>query len=143
MAVTQKQKQQIKEEAGFRCAVPNCNITSPLEVHHIIHQANGGTNDNTNLICLCAGCHGRHHLGEIPAQSIQNYKIRARRIYLAFAQHEYNFLAALAQGFPVELTPETRNIGSRLEQENFVTVTELETGNFQLHITDAGREFLA
>lgn len=142
MAVTPKQKREIKEEAGFKCAIPNCNATSPLEIHHIVHQANGGTDNNDNLICLCGNCHGRYHLGEIPVQSINNYKLRVRRISLAFFPHEYNYLAALNHGEIIELNPENVNMARRLEEENFVTIIELDNGQFELNITAAGTQFI-
>jgi 5-methylcytosine-specific restriction endonuclease McrA len=34
-----------------------CNNTSDLEVHHILPQSKGGTDDWTNLVTLCYACH--------------------------------------------------------------------------------------
>lgn len=142
MAISTNQRRRIKEEAGFRCAVPHCNATSPLELHHIIYQANGGQDTDDNLICLCASCHGRHHAGEIPTASIRGYKLRARKISLALFPHEYNYLASLAQGQLIELSAETINMARRLQTEGFVNINEVENGNFQLAITTEGREFI-
>ena len=36
-----------------------------LEVHHIIFRRNGGSDEETNLITLCAACHDKLHKGEI------------------------------------------------------------------------------
>ncbi len=33
---------------------PGCNHPRFLEVHHIVPQSKGGTNDPTNLACLCS-----------------------------------------------------------------------------------------
>jgi len=142
MAVTQAQKRRIKQEAGFKCAVPTCTQTSPLEIHHIVHRHNGGTDEDENLICLCAGCHGRYHLNEITAQAITEYKQRLRRISLILAVHEYGFLEALFRGQSVELDNATLNLGGRLERNGLVTVTDLQNGQFRLNITPNGRAFI-
>lgn len=36
-----------------------------LEVHHIVHKKNGGSDDSVNLICLCKLCHDKIHSGSI------------------------------------------------------------------------------
>ncbi len=38
---------------------------SKLHVHHIIFRSNGGSDDESNLICLCSECHKKLHLGQI------------------------------------------------------------------------------
>lgn len=38
---------------------------SRIEVHHIIHRANGGSDEQENLICLCKTCHDKVHEGKI------------------------------------------------------------------------------
>lgn len=43
-----------------RCGEDNFFI---LEVHHIIEQAEGGTDDFENLELLCGNCHNEHHRG--------------------------------------------------------------------------------
>ena len=49
-----------------RCEV--CNGTVGLEAHHIQHQAAGGDNKASNLVCLCAKCHDDHHGGRLVIQ---------------------------------------------------------------------------
>ena len=34
-------------------------LTPAHEVHHILPLANGGTNDNSNLMALCKSCHSK------------------------------------------------------------------------------------
>ena len=41
-----------------------CGEKRTLEVHHIISRANGGTNDENNLITLCRLCHIEKHKDE-------------------------------------------------------------------------------
>ena len=36
-----------------------------LEVHHIVHRKNEGSDDSENLICLCKECHDKVHTGTI------------------------------------------------------------------------------
>src|SRR5262249_9554731 len=40
-----------------------CGNANPehLQQHHLIARANGGTDDETNLITLCVRCHGKAH----------------------------------------------------------------------------------
>ncbi len=46
-----------------RCQV--CQARTGLETHHIRHQAEGGGNEPSNLVCLCTGCHDDHHAGRL------------------------------------------------------------------------------
>ena len=48
---------------GGRCRVPGCRSTRALEIHHLVHRADGGTNDVMNLILSCSSCHLAHHRG--------------------------------------------------------------------------------
>lgn len=55
-------RQQAKDRDGNKCAI--CGRTEYLEVHHIKHKADGGTDDLDNLITLCDCCHIDKHRGE-------------------------------------------------------------------------------
>jgi hypothetical protein len=46
-----------------RCAVPGCDVSHGLEVHHIRHWEDGGLTDTGNLIALCHHHHKVHHQG--------------------------------------------------------------------------------
>lgn len=50
------------ERDGRKCVL--CGSTDNLEVHHIKHRADGGTDDLDNLTTLCARCHAKQHEGE-------------------------------------------------------------------------------
>ncbi|MFT5433213.1 MAG: hypothetical protein ACI9OJ_003918, partial [Myxococcota bacterium] len=50
---------------GYRCAAPKCRNSTWLEVHHIVHRADSGTNAYLNLACLCSQHHGLHHEGKL------------------------------------------------------------------------------
>ena len=46
------------------CRNPLCSATKGLEVHHVVHWANGGPTDTYNLGALCRHCHRAHHAGK-------------------------------------------------------------------------------
>ncbi|HEX7842145.1 MAG TPA: HNH endonuclease signature motif containing protein [Kofleriaceae bacterium] len=50
---------------GGRCRVPGCRSSRGLEIHHLIHRADGGTHDASNLALVCAACHQGHHDGRL------------------------------------------------------------------------------
>jgi len=64
-----------------RCAVCDSSLKG-LEVHHIQHQANGGDNKASNLVCLCAKCHDDHHGGRLV---IEGWKETATGRFLAWS----------------------------------------------------------
>ena len=45
------------------CAVPGCEQTLGLRVHHVEHWADGGETTKENCICLCRRCHWLVHEG--------------------------------------------------------------------------------
>src|ERR1044071_9385470 len=50
---------------GGRCRVPGCRSARGLEIHHLVHRADGGTNEASNLALLCSSCHLAHHSGAL------------------------------------------------------------------------------
>lgn len=52
---------------------------SRLEVHHIIFRRNNGSDDESNLICLCKTCHDKLHNGEISLK--KNGKVKGQLKY--------------------------------------------------------------
>jgi hypothetical protein len=50
---------------GGRCRVDGCRSSRGLEVHHIVHRADGGSHDPLNLAILCSACHLAHHRGAL------------------------------------------------------------------------------
>lgn len=47
------------------CRVPGCGSRVRLDLHHLIHRRDGGTNDTWNLIALCPHHHRMHHRGRL------------------------------------------------------------------------------
>ncbi|MBC7977357.1 MAG: HNH endonuclease [Myxococcales bacterium] len=51
-------------DAG-RCRVPGCRSSRGLELHHLVHRADGGGHDASNIALLCSACHLSHHAGTL------------------------------------------------------------------------------
>src|SRR4051794_3943382 len=66
----------ILRECGYRCAVPTCNTTLAMDVHHILEVCEGGGNDPLNLLAVCPTCHALFHRGVITRDSIKHWKAR-------------------------------------------------------------------
>jgi len=52
------------EDRDRGCRYPACTATAHVECHHIIHWADGGPTDTTNLASLCDWHHDGHHDGD-------------------------------------------------------------------------------
>jgi hypothetical protein len=50
---------------GGRCRAPGCRSARGLEVHHLVHRADGGGHEASNLVLLCSACHLAHHRGAL------------------------------------------------------------------------------
>ncbi len=47
------------------CVVPGCRAARNLDVHHIVHRADGGDHSPENLVLLCGLHHRELHKGRI------------------------------------------------------------------------------
>jgi hypothetical protein len=45
--------------------VPGCRSSRNLEIHHLVHRADGGSHDAMNLVITCGSCHMAHHRGTV------------------------------------------------------------------------------
>jgi HNH endonuclease len=50
---------------GGRCRLPGCRSARGLELHHVVHRADGGSHDASNLVLACSACHQAHHSGAL------------------------------------------------------------------------------
>ncbi len=50
---------------GGRCRVPGCRSARGIEIHHLVHRADGGSHDASNLVLACTACHHSHHAGTL------------------------------------------------------------------------------
>jgi HNH endonuclease len=73
MAISQSVRDRLLVEAKHRCTI--C-AEKCFEIHHIIEQSEGGSDDPENLIVLCPNCHQHryHRSGEISRAQIRLYK---------------------------------------------------------------------
>ena len=56
--VPKKIKMMVKSRQQYKCAC--CGVTYPayvLDVHHIKRRSDGGSNQPSNLVAVCANCH--------------------------------------------------------------------------------------
>ena len=74
-AIPEIAKKRLFQEAGSKC--PNCQEAdvSALQIHHIRPLAQGGGDDEGNLIVLCSNCHSKVTAGEISENDILRLKI--------------------------------------------------------------------
>lgn len=83
MAFTERVKREVRKKACCRCVV--CNKPF-VEIHHIIPQAEGGSDDIDNAVPLCAYCHDI--LGDNPAKRKQ--LLEMRDIWYKTMERRYN-----------------------------------------------------
>lgn len=58
--ITPRRTDDIPIRDGWRCTAPGCTARE-LEIHHIVYQSRGGTNEPENLTSLCPF---HHRMGE-------------------------------------------------------------------------------
>ena len=54
----------IRRDRG-RCRVPGCRSSRWIHIHHILAREHGGTNEPSNLVCLCSAHHQALHRAQI------------------------------------------------------------------------------
>lgn len=74
--LSSRTQSKILKRAGIGCLMCGWDKAS-LDVHHITPRKIGGSNDDTNLICICPNCHRMAHEGlysdsELRAFSVAN-----------------------------------------------------------------------
>jgi hypothetical protein len=61
-----------------------------------LHQVSeGGGNEPSNLLCLCARCHSDHHAGRIPDRSLRTWKHLLLTLNAAYDRASIDTLLAL------------------------------------------------
>ena len=63
--IISRRTRRLIEHRDGGCAVPGCQATRGLEIHHIIHWEDLGPTDTWNLVALCHHHHRQHHLGTL------------------------------------------------------------------------------
>jgi hypothetical protein len=63
-----RRKQLLLAKRGAKCEVCGFSCECALEMHHVVRVSDGGTDDDDNLVILCANCHSvADHLHRAPA----------------------------------------------------------------------------
>ena len=88
-------RRQILHEAGYKCGNPVCRHIITLDIHHIVQVSDEGTNTSDNLLALCPNCHGLHHKGEIPIQSLRTWKMLLLSLNEGYDKKSIELLLAL------------------------------------------------
>jgi hypothetical protein len=45
--------------------ITGCRSARGLELHHLVHRADGGSHDASNILLACSSCHQSHHAGTL------------------------------------------------------------------------------
>jgi hypothetical protein len=106
---------------GGRCRVPGCRSSRGLELHHLVHRADGGSHDALNLALICSACHQSHHAGTLTITGTAD-QLEVRRSEEASSVGE----PRAHVGAPVEPSAEvpSRTHGSALREPS----AEVQTG---------------
>jgi 5-methylcytosine-specific restriction endonuclease McrA len=68
--ISERTRDEVLREAGYKCANPTCRNIITLQIHHMLWVKEGGKSDANNLIALCGHCHDLHTQGHIPKSAI-------------------------------------------------------------------------
>jgi len=82
---------------GGRCRVPGCRSSRGLEIHHLVHRADGGNHDLMNLALTCSSCHIAHHRGVMTITGTADQLIVRRR-----AETQVTSVTGAHMGAPTE-----------------------------------------
>jgi len=52
-----RRKQSLLTQRGAKCEACGFSCEYALEAHHVVRVSEGGTDDDSNLVILCANCH--------------------------------------------------------------------------------------
>ncbi|MDK4728759.1 RecQ family ATP-dependent DNA helicase [Rhizobium phaseoli] len=73
----------VLQRDGFQCVSCSTKVTSAeADVHHLLPRSMGGSDDPSNLVTLCDGCHAAHHpnlAGGLARRVIERWAMRLAR----------------------------------------------------------------
>ncbi|MCH4170837.1 MAG: RNA-guided endonuclease IscB [Lactobacillus sp.] len=100
-------KQYVLDRDNYTCQICHGKSKDPkLKIHHIIYRSNGGTNQVSNLLTVCATCHflANHQPGgklyDLQAKKFQSHcslkgatfmNILRRRLFTAFPEASFQY----------------------------------------------------
>jgi hypothetical protein len=69
----------VRRRDGERCQTPGCRSAIGLELHHVIHRADGGGHGPDNIRLHCSSCHAAIHRGALVIEHGPEGRVVARR----------------------------------------------------------------
>jgi hypothetical protein len=90
---------------GGRCRLPGCRSARGLELHHVVHRADGGSHDASNLVLACSACHQAHHAGALTISGTADHLEVRRRAELHVS----------APATPLPTVPTAAHVGAPTE----------------------------
>jgi ATP-dependent DNA helicase RecQ len=75
-------RRQVLLRDGFRCISCGELLAQDADVHHLLPQSMGGTDELSNLVTLCDGCHASHHpnlAGGLARRAFERWAFRLAR----------------------------------------------------------------
>jgi HNH endonuclease/RuvA, C-terminal domain len=102
---------------GGRCRLPGCRSARGLELHHLVHRADGGSHDASNLVLACSACHQAHHAGALTISGTADHLEVHRRAKLHVS----------APATPPPVAPTDAHVGAATEPSH-VTTTGAHVG---------------
>ena len=73
---TPAQRRKLLRRDGYCCAVPGCQNSLWLDIHHIIFYSDGGLTIGDNLITVCTRCHKNIHEGRLRVEGTAPHGLR-------------------------------------------------------------------
>jgi HNH endonuclease/Holliday junction resolvase RuvA-like protein len=95
-----------------RCRAPGCRSARGLEIHHLVHRADGGSHDVQNLALLCSACHMAHHEGRLTFSGTAE-SMEARRANAPRPSAERGAHVGVAAGTATEVATEPVRAGEQ------------------------------
>ncbi|MEU5433835.1 HNH endonuclease signature motif containing protein [Streptomyces sp. NPDC020719] len=103
-AVPAELKRAVLVEAGHRCAIPTCRV-STTELAHIEPWRKVHEHKFENLIALCPTCHTRFDQGDIDRKAMLQYKANLGVINGRYGEVEQRVLALFAENPEINSIP--------------------------------------
>lgn len=79
----QSVRAQVLQRDGFKCVeCGTATKNADTDVHHLLPRSAGGTDDPSNLVTLCDGCHAAHHpklAGGLARRAMERWAVRLAR----------------------------------------------------------------
>jgi ATP-dependent DNA helicase RecQ len=75
-------RKQVLLRDGFRCVSCGELLAQDADVHHLLPRSMGGTDETSNLVTLCDGCHASHHpnlAGGLARRALERWALRLAR----------------------------------------------------------------